>query len=202
MPTELEIRRKLDTLVSLPPRLEKLSGCLGTVIWPGMGARLNFPAGMELTAAERTQSTSLLEEIQAAIAGTNLDPATCAKARFSLLTKMVLASPMASNATEQQSTARLDMYLEALEDMPPWSIAAALKRWNKGECGNHNYNFAPAPAVLRSICKEELLPLEKQAAKLTRILSAVSIERAMNPNPIEKPSDPPGTVLQFGMRRL
>jgi hypothetical protein len=190
MATEIEIKAKLDTLRSLPPRLEKLSGCLGTVNWPGQGKRLNFPSGMELTADERSQSISLLAELRAVIDGTNLEAKACSKARYSLLTKMLMSYPMAASASVEQSSARQDMYLEALDDMPPWAISNALKRWNKGECtdidmGNLNYNFAPAPAILRALCKAELRPLELQAAKLKRLLSAVPIDRAMDPKPIE-----------------
>lgn len=190
MATEIEIRAKLDTLRSLPPRLEKLSGALGKVNWPGMRTRLNFPAGMELSEDERNQSMSLLADLRAVIDGTNIEAKACSKARYSLLTKMLMSYPMAASASPEQSVARLEMYLEALDDVAPWAIANALKRWNKGECddigmGQLNYNFAPAPAILRALCKSELRPFENQAAKLSRILSAVSIERAMDPRPIE-----------------
>jgi hypothetical protein len=190
MATELEIRAKLDTLRSLPPRLERLSGCLGTVNWPGQGKRLNFPSGMELSEEERNQSISLLAELRAVIEGTNLEPKACSKARYSLLTKMLMSYPMAASASAEQGVARLEMYLEALDDIAPWAISNALKRWNKGECadiamGQLNYNFAPAPAILRALCKSELRPFENQAAKLNRLLSAVPIDRAMDPWPLE-----------------
>lgn len=190
MATDIEIRAKLDILRSLPPRLEKLSGVLGKVNWPGMQTRLNFPSGMELSEEERSQSMSLLDELRAVTTGTNLEPKACSKARYSLLTKMLMSYPMAASASAEQGVARLEMYLEALDDIAPWAISNALKRWNKGECddigmGQLNYNFAPAPAILRGICKSEIRPFENQAAKLARILSAVSIERAMNPEPIE-----------------
>lgn len=190
MATDLEIRAKLDRLVSLPPQLEKLSGALGTVNWPGMPTRLNFPSGMELSEADRNLSISLLAELRAVIDGTNLDAKTCSKARFALVAKLIANSPMAASAAPEAGLARQEMYLEALDDMPPWSISNALKRWNKGECadvgmGQFNYNFAPAPPILRALCKAEIKPLENQASKLKRLLSAVSIDRAMDPAPIE-----------------
>jgi hypothetical protein len=192
MATDIEIRAKLDMLLSLPPRLERLSGALGKVNWPGMLPRLNFPTGMELSEEERNQSISLLAELRAVIDGTNLEAKVCSKARYSLLTKMLMGYPMAASASAEQGVARLEMYLEALDDMPPWSISNALKRWNKGECGDIgmgqlNYSFAPAPAILRTICKLELRPFEDQAVKLSQLLSAVSIDRAMDPTPIDGP---------------
>lgn len=97
---------------------------------------------------------------------------------------------MAASASAEQGVARLEMYLEALDDIAPWAISNALKRWNKGECadiamGQLNYNFAPAPAILRALCKSELRPFENQAAKLNRLLSAVPIDRAMDPRQLE-----------------
>jgi hypothetical protein len=207
MATELEIKAKVDTLRSLPPRLEKLNRCLGTVMWPGQGVRVHLPQGMELSEVEKAQSTALLAEITATVSGTNLDPVTCSKARLSLLTKMVMGFPMAANATEQQGSARLDMYLDALEDMPPWAIAAAIKRWGRGESpdvkgSSHNYNFPPSSATLRSLCAFEVEPLKEQAGKLTRLLSAVPAERAMDPQPIKSEvTGSDGQVLTFAMKR-
>jgi hypothetical protein len=98
--------------------------------------------------------------------------------------------PMAASVTAEQSVSRLEMYLEALDDIAPWAISNSLKRWNKGECdgigmGQLNYSFAPAPAILRAICKLEIGPFEDQVAKLIQLLSAVSIDRAMDPTPLE-----------------
>jgi hypothetical protein len=42
-------------------------------------------------------------------------------------------------------------YLSAIDDVPPWAVAEAIRRWHRGEGGGKdaNYRFAPAPAELR-----------------------------------------------------
>jgi hypothetical protein len=109
---------------------------------------------------------------------------------------MLLAFPAAGSSSEAAAQARSDVYDDALSDIPPWALNAAIKRWSRGEVpadlglGALNYSFAPAPAVLRKVAKYELSPFEAQANKLRRLLAAVPVERAMDPAPIEKPATP------------
>jgi hypothetical protein len=105
------------------------------------------------------------------------------------LTRMLLAMPVGGSSSETAAEARADMYDDALSDIPPWAIDAAIKRWGKGDVpelkmGTLNFSFAPAPAILRKLCKLELQPFEDQALKLRRVLRAISAERAMDPAPL------------------
>ena len=111
---------------------------------------------------------------------------------------MLLAMPVGGSLSEAAAEARADMFDDALSDIPPWAIEAAIKRWGRGDVpdlkmGTLNFAFAPAPAILRKICKIQLQPFEDQALKLTRVLEAISLERAMDPSPIE-----PGVKLEGG----
>ena len=121
---------------------------------------------------------------------------------------MVLAMPTGCSSSEAAAEARADMYEEALSDIPPWAIDAAIKRWGKGDVpelgmGSLNFTFAPASAILRKICKLELQPYEDQALKLTRVLEAISLERAMDPSPIApEVKSESGRVVRIGMRRI
>lgn len=195
MATELEIRAHLDTMRSLPSRLEKLASSIGTTQWPGEPTRLDLPSGMELTAEDRSEIQARLDQVNGIITGKNLTANESAKARLSLLTKMLLAFPAAGSSSEAAAQARSDVYDDALEDMPPWALNAAIKRWAKGDvpadCAG-NFSFAPAPAVLRKLVKNELAPFELQAAKLNRLLKAVPVARAMDPTPIvrDEPTKP------------
>jgi hypothetical protein len=116
--------------------------------------------------------------------------------------------PMGGSSSEAAAEARADMYDEALSDIPPWAINAAIKRWGKGEVpelkmGTLNFTFAPAPAILRKICKLELQTFEDQAMKLTRVLQAMSIECAMDPTPIEpEVRSEGGHIVQINVRRV
>lgn len=196
---------------SLPPDLAKLASSLGTVKWPGQPVRLHLPSGWKLSEAQRSEAKALLAELEATISGTYLGPQNAAKARLTLLTKMLLGYPVAGDALEAAAAARLDLYDDALSDIPPWAIEAALKRWSRGECdhlmGTLNYTFAPAPAVLRRLCLNEIEPLQDQVRKLIRLLSAVSLDRAMDPTPIQaRPDlsiiDHTGRRVAVGLKRI
>lgn len=193
MATELQIREQLDTMLSLPLRLARLEKSLGTVKWPDQPPRVNFPSGTELSEAERKDLTERLVEIRRITTGENLSLTECSKARLSLLTKLLLGYPAAGGATEQAMEARLSFYQEAVSDIAPWALDAAIKRWVRGDIGKGNIDFAPSPGALRRLCEEELEPFEAQTFKLNRLLSALPIERAMDPTPL-----PPPEKLQIG----
>lgn len=193
MANELQIREQLDMMLSLPLPLARLEKSLGTVKWPDQPTRLNFPSGMGLSEADRKDLTDRLVELQRVTTGENLAPATCSKARLSLLTKMLLAYPTAGGATEQAMEARVSFYLEAVSDIAPWALDAAIKRWVRGDIGKGNIDFAPSPGALRRLCEEELEPFEAQMLKLRRLLSAIPVERAMDPTPVP-PEDKPAEL--------
>lgn len=209
MATELEIRAHLDTMRSLPSRLAKLASSIGTTKWPGQPERLDLPSGMALTPQDRSEAEERLKQVGALITGANLTTNESAKARLSLLTKMLLAFPAVGSSSEAAAQARSDVYDDALSDIPPWALNAAIKRWSRGEVpsdlnlGSLNFNFAPAPAVLRKLAKLELGPFETQAHHLRRLLKAASIERAMDPTPIpQEVKAESGKVVAIGVRRM
>jgi hypothetical protein len=170
--------------------------------------RLDLPSGVVLSDQDRTEISARLNGLSEIITGSNLTPNEAAKARLALLTRMLLAMPMGGSSSEAAAEARADMYDEALSDIPPWAIDVAIKRWGKGDVpelgmGSLNFTFAPASAILRKICKLELHPYEDQALKLTRVLEAISLERAMDPSPIAPGvKSESGRVVRIGMRRI
>lgn len=212
MATDLQARPRLAITQSLPPHLERLASSLGTVKWPGQATRLHLQGGMELSEAHREEAKSLLTELRATVTGSYLGQQNIARARLALLTKMLMGFPTAGDTSEQAAAARLDVYDDALAEMPPWAIAAAVKRWIRGECnglemGVLNYNFAPGPAILRRLCMDELHPLQTQINKLTRLLASTSLDRAMDPTPIERRpdtsiTDQSGRRIAIGLKRI
>jgi hypothetical protein len=189
MPTELLIQEHLELMRSLPLRLARLANSIGTTQWPGQPVRLNLPSGVVLSNQVRTEINARLNGLTKIIEGSNPTPNEAAKARLALLTRMLLAMPVGGSSSETAAEARADMYDDALSDIPPWAIDAAIKRWGKGDVlelkmGTLNFSFAPAPAILRKLCKLEVQPFEDQALKLTRVLRAISAERAMDPAPL------------------
>lgn len=99
----------------------------------------------------------------------------------------MLGYPVIGGTTEQSSEARLSFYHEAVSDIAPWALDAAIKRWVRGDIDKGNVDFAPSPGALRRLCEDELEPFKTQAWKLNRLLTAVSLEEAMNPEPIDDP---------------
>lgn len=184
MANEVQIREQLDTMLSLPLPLARLEKSLGTVTWPNQPTRLNFPSGVALSEEDRKDLSDRLRELQRVTTGENLVPAVCSKARLSLLTKLLLGYPTAGGGTEQAAEARLSFYQEAVSDIAPWALDAAIKRWVRGDIGKGNIDFAPSPGALRRLCEEELEPFQVQMFKLRRLLSAIPIELAMDPAPL------------------
>lgn len=185
MANELTIRERLDTMRFLPLSLARQERSLGTVQWPGQPTRLNFPSGMELTSEDRQTATERMEELERLTTGEHLDPTECSKARLSLLTRLLMGFPVAGNTSDQAAQARASFYLEAVSDIAPWAIDAAIKRWVRGDVENNNVDFAPSPGALRRLCESELAPFTAQITQIKRLLSAVSIDRAMDPKPLE-----------------
>ena len=107
------------------------------------------------------------------------------KARLGLLATMLMAYPMAGGS-EESGKARANAYLVALDDLPPWAIADAIRKWHRGEGGGKdcNYRFAPAPAELRFAVMQILQPAKQTIAHLESVLSALTVERAMDPTPV------------------
>lgn len=107
------------------------------------------------------------------------------EATLGLISKMLLAYPMAGSSAEA-GMARGEAYLAALDDVPPWAIAEAIRKWHRGEGGGRdsNYRFAPAPAELRFSVMQILQPAKQALVHLESLLNALTIERAMNPMPL------------------
>jgi hypothetical protein len=127
--------------------------------------------GMKLTDDWRKVAEQLVDKIERII-----DPSLCAFERgqkFKVLSKMLLVAPTADRSDEG-TVAKVSAYLDdALDDLPAWAVAAAVRRWHRMECGSaYNYNFAPAPGVLRTIVLEHLEPAKLALLRLKLVLSA------------------------------
>jgi len=185
MGTEISTRRvDLQALTSSPELLALRRISLGTVQHPGMPARKYLSGGLTLTADERMRIEAKVRDLRMVMESD--DGQDNQKARLALIANMLMAYPMAGGS-EESGRARATAYLAALDDVPPWAIADAVRRWHRGEGGGRdaNYRFAPAPAELRYSAKQILQPGLQTVAHLQDILGALTIERAMDPTPIE-----------------
>jgi hypothetical protein len=115
-----------------------------------------------------------------------------------------MAYPMAAG-NEESGRARAMAYLAALDDVPPWAIAKAIRQWHRGELGDdHNYRFAPSPAELRFAVLQILQPAKDTISHLCAVLAAPTLERAMDLEPIPETEIKSGTgqVVRIAPRRM
>lgn len=73
----------------------------------------------------------------------------------------------------QMAGIRARGFLTALDDLPPWSVEEACRRWLRGEAGDQNYSFAPSPPQLRGIAIEARDRLVYYRKALERLLGAI-----------------------------
>lgn len=156
---------------------------LGTVRHPGQPVRKYLAGGLKLTVEQRADISALAQRVRSmAIAEPTREQR---EATLGLVGKMLMAYPMGGSSAEA-GAARGEAYLVALDDVPPWATAEAIKRWHRGQfAGEHNYRFAPAPAELREGAMHLLQGAKQTIAHLEDVLAASSIEEAMDPNPRE-----------------
>lgn len=69
-------------------------------------------------------------------------------------------------------------YLDALEDLPAWTVRAARRKWNRGESVRmdpkkpHDFTWNIEPPVLRYLATVELAGIKWEIRQLERLLSA------------------------------
>jgi hypothetical protein len=72
---------------------------------------------------------------------------------------------------------KLDVYLQAVGDLPAWAVVEAIGRWYRGEGpAGINCEFAPAPGVLRRIASGISAAAAGQIVSLRRLLDAVPMD--------------------------
>lgn len=103
---------------------------------------------------------------------------------------------LAFYATGRTGDASVDVklrgFMVAVDDLPAWAVAEAIRRWFRGDCGQHNYEFAPAPATLRQIATDVSRIARGQLVLFRRILNA-------RPD-IEPTDEERGRVAEFKTR--
>jgi hypothetical protein len=135
-----------------------------------------------LTSSQRAEAERAKAEIVLAL---SIEGEAQRQGRAAILWQMIRASG-GTAPSEATLSAKAAAYLDAVGDQPAWALQEAVRRWNRGECGDHNYNFAPAPAVLRRVVEDVLAPYHAALVKVETALTAVSHDRAMDSTPIER----------------
>lgn len=95
------------------------------------------------------------------------------KETFKLIMKLLLVAPGRAGGPEM-TEAQHEAYDDALEDLPYWAVGLAIRRWHRGQCGDeHDYRWAPQPAILRKIALAEAWRVREQIKLIDRLLSVV-----------------------------
>lgn len=94
-----------------------------------------------------------------------------------IITKMMLAKP-GQRSSESGAEATGEAYQIALDDIPPWAVTAALRRWYRRDAPQvdkapHDYRWRPSEGTLRAIAFEEAAKVTGRAIALERLLSAI-----------------------------
>lgn len=178
------------SIISLQPRLAALAGAVGTVQHPGQPVRYHLQTGWQMSDLERREATSLLS-----ILTSKLDPGEPFEnqpglmAKGALLTKMIYGLAGPANQSEVAATSKIEMYSDAIEDLPAWAIDKAIKRWAIGSCPAEieeqpRYAFPPAPATLRALAVLELELPRRYRTMLQNLIAAVPMADALNPDAV------------------
>lgn len=108
-------------------------------------------------------------------------------ARLTMLTSL-MAGSAGPEISDFQASARFDLYELATDDLPPWALAGAIRRWARGDCPaeiekNPLYKYAPASGTLRKLAELELKPYRQTIDQCNRLLACVSTDDAMAGKP-------------------
>jgi hypothetical protein len=136
-----------------------------------------LPSSLILNAAERDELESHIRELEALCKPTPGSSPDAEGAMLIDLTRMMLAlsGPRQSEASAES---RGEAYMVALDDLPPWAVRSAIRRWYRGDAGLNergepfDYRWCPAPADLRKVAMHELWRVKARIVTLRTLLTA------------------------------
>jgi hypothetical protein len=136
-----------------------------------------LPPGMMLASSEKKAIAAYAGELGKMLEHTPEKTATAEAETLVHVTKLMLALP-GMRSSETGAEAAGEAYQAALDDMPPWAVAAAIRRWYRGDAMQigkipHDYRWRPAPAILRALAFAEACTVKGRVIELGRLISAV-----------------------------
>jgi hypothetical protein len=136
-----------------------------------------LPANLILMAAEREELERHIGDLDQICGRTPSTHAEAEKEMLVLLTGLMMTLPSTAQ-NELAAEARGEAFMDALEDLPPWSVRSAIRRWHRGDCGNnhkgetYDYHWCPAPAELRRVAWTEMYRVSARAETIRTLLQA------------------------------
>jgi hypothetical protein len=136
-----------------------------------------LPSNLILGPAERAEIERHVAELKWLCEQTPQADANWEAATLAVVTTLMLALP-SFQQNEVGAEASGEAFLAALDDIPTWAVAAAVRRWYRGDCGEneqrqpYDYRWRPAPADLRRIALTEKFRVYGLVKPLERLLAA------------------------------
>jgi hypothetical protein len=136
-----------------------------------------LPANLTLGQGERAEIEKYVAALDALCAQTPDDDDEWAGATLIIITRMMLALP-APQQNDAAAEATGEAFQAALDEVPHWAVAAAVRQWYRGDCGTnergypYDYHWRPAPAELRRIALSEVWRVKRRALTLRKLLAA------------------------------
>jgi hypothetical protein len=133
-----------------------------------------LPATQMLSQVERDELESYKKQIGDLC---TFIPEDAEKCMLVIVTEMMLVLA-AVRQNETSVEARGEAYLAVLDDIPPWAVIAAKRRWYRGECGKNDQGqpydcrWMPAPCDLRRVALIELDRVRGDARVANELLRA------------------------------
>lgn len=130
-----------------------------------------------LSPAERAEALRAIGELSQLCDRTPERDAQFAFDTHVVITKMMLVLP-SSQQNDAGAEATGEAFQAALDDLPTWAVAAAIRKWHRGECGvkergaPYDYRWRPCPADLRRLAFMERGAVLEQVRTLKRLLDA------------------------------
>jgi hypothetical protein len=139
-----------------------------------------LPAHLMLTPIERVEIERHVSALEGLLRKTPASDAEAEQDTLRAVTNMMLVLPSPTQ-NELSVEARGEAFMDALEDIPPWAVRSAIRRWNRGDCAqnergqSYDYHWCPAPAELRRISWTEMHHLGVRTEALRGLLCAEAL---------------------------
>lgn len=136
-----------------------------------------IPKSSMLMVAEREEIEQHAAALDRLCDDTPTKSTSAEAAMLVVVTKMMMVLPTTTQ-NEQSAEARGEAFMYALDDIPVWSVQAAIRKLHRSDWGTdehgrrYDYHWCPAPAELRRIAFAEMWRIKGRSQALLRLLRA------------------------------
>lgn len=173
-PLALPDPRRPAQIPSLPAWVESRIGSLQEN-WQNGKTTLTLPENLILSSQDRELLLAHATELRKFLGHTPLMSANAEAETLVIVTKMLMVLPGAKSS-ETGNEARGEAYLAALDDIAPWAVQEAIRKWYRGDHGpKYDYRWAPVPADLRALAFFEQYRIKNRITLIERVANAEAL---------------------------